>query len=280
MMGSNVPGSNVPLDPEVVVAKALRRGFAMKSSIRTLLLCGACSLAIMGAASAADLGAIPLRGPVGMWNGLYAGVNGGYAWSDGDAVIFLNSVSVRPNPTGSMFGAQVGYNWQWSPDWVFGVETDIAWTDFNGTDSVSATGFAGHPFVNVAQQRVNMLGTLRGRVGFVLDGVLLYGTAGLAYGQTELKSAVTDVLNGVTCGPAGFCSNLGSKQWATGWAAGVGFDWAFLPQWSFRTEYLHYDLGSVHQNLADPLALPGLVAAVDANFRGEIVRGAINYKFW
>jgi outer membrane immunogenic protein len=275
-------GSNVPLDPDVVrLRKAPRRGLAMKSSIKTLLLGSACSLAIMGAASAADLGAIPLRGPVGTWSGLYGGVNGGYAWSDSDAVIFLHSMSVRPNPTGSMFGGQVGYNWQWSPDWVFGVETDFAWTDFKGTDSLGSTGFVGgHPYSYVAEQHVGMLGTLRGRVGYVLDGVLLYGTAGLAYGQTELKSSVTDVFAGQTCGPAGFCSSLGSKQWATGWAAGVGFDWAFLPGWSFRTEYLHYDLGSVHQDLVDPLAVPGLVAQVDANFRGDIVRGAINYKFW
>jgi outer membrane immunogenic protein len=252
----------------------------MKSSIKTLLLGGAFSLALMGAASAADLGAIPLRGPVGTWSGLYGGVNGGYAWSDGDAVIFLHTLSVRPNPKGSMFGAQLGYNWQWTPDWVFGVETDINWTDFTGIDSVGSTGIVnGHPFAYVAQQHVGMLGTLRGRVGFVLDGVLLYTTAGIAYGQTELKSSVTDVFSGMTCGPAGFCSNQVVKNWAAGWVAGVGFDWSFLPRWSFRTEYLHYDLGSRHQDLMDPLA-PGLIATVDANFRGDIVRGAINYRFW
>jgi outer membrane immunogenic protein len=253
----------------------------MKSSIKTLLLGGACSLAIAGAASAADLGVIPLRGTVGTWSGFYGGVNGGYAWSDGDAVIFLNGLGIRPNPTGSLFGVQVGYNWQWTPDWVLGVETDIAWADINGIDKFSSTGqlVTTHPFSYVAQQRVGMLGTARGRVGYVLEGVLLYATAGLAYGQTELQSSVTDGFAGMTCGPTGFCSALGTKKWATGWAAGVGFDWSFLPRWSFRTEYLHYDLGSVHQDLMDPLA-PGLLATVDAKFRGEIVRGAINYKFW
>ena len=84
---------------------------------------------------------------------------------------------------------------------------------------------------------------------------------------------------GMTCGPAGFCSNLTAKNWAAGWAAGLGFDWEFMPRWSFRTEWLHYDLGSRHMTLNDPLA-PGLTATVDANFRGEIVRGAINYKIW
>jgi outer membrane immunogenic protein len=252
----------------------------MKSGVRTLLLGGVCSLAIAGAASAADLGAIPLRGPIGTWSGLYAGVNGGYSWSDGDAVIFLGSLGVRPNPSGGMFGAQLGYNWQFTPDWVLGVETDIDWTDFLGNTTLSSTGLVGNDnFSYIARQRVGMLGTLRGRVGYVLDDVLLYATAGVAYGQTELQTSVADAHAGLTCGPAGFCSNLGSKQWATGWAAGVGFDWSFLPRWSFRTEYLHYDLGSVHQNLTDPLA-PGLVATVDTNFRGEIVRGAINYRFW
>jgi outer membrane immunogenic protein len=253
----------------------------MKSSIKTLLLGSACSLAIAGAASAADLSdVIPLRGSVGMWSGFYGGVNGGFAWSDGDAVIFLNSIGIRPNPTGSLFGAQVGYNWQWTPDWVFGVETDIAWADIAGKDQLSWIGpLVNHDFAYVAQQRVGVLGTARGRVGYVLEGVLLYATAGLAYGQTELQASVTDVHAGLTCGPVGFCSSLGTKRWATGWAAGVGFDWSFLPRWSFRTEYLHYDLGSVHQDLMDPLA-PGLLATVDTKFRGEIVRGAINYKFW
>jgi outer membrane immunogenic protein len=253
----------------------------MKSCIKTLLLGAACSLAVAASAPAADLGAIPLRGSVGMWNGLYVGVNGGYAWSDGDPVGFLNTLATRPNPTGSMFGAQLGYNYQMTPDWVFGVETDIAWTAFSGNDTLSWSGLVGNDnFAYVAEQHVNMLGTLRGRVGYVLDGVLLYGTAGIAYGQTELRSSVTDMQGGMTCGPAGFCGNMVSKQWSAGWAAGVGFDWSFMPGWSFRTEYLHYDLGSVHQNLVDPLAAPGLVAAVDAKFRGEIVRGAINYRFW
>jgi outer membrane immunogenic protein len=63
-----------------------------------------------------------------------------------------------------------------------------------------------------------------------------------------------------------------------GWAAGIGFDWAFLPQWSFRSEYLHYDLGSRTQNLVDP-GIPNAPLTVSANFRGDIVRGAINFKF-
>jgi outer membrane immunogenic protein len=253
----------------------------MKSLIKTLLLGSACGLAITSIASAADLSsAVPLRGSVGSWTGLYGGVNGGYSWNEGDAVVFNSAIGIRPNPTGSVVGAQLGYNWQFTPDWVFGVETDIDWADINGNQSLSTVGIVGvGPVAFVTQQRIHTLGTLRARAGYVLEDVLLYATAGLAYGQTEIDTSITDQFAGLTCGPVGFCANLGSKQWSMGWAAGVGFDWSFLPRWSFRTEYLHYDLGSVHQSLSDP-ATPGVVITSDTNFRGDILRGAINYKFF
>lgn len=241
----------------------------MKSTIMALLLGGA-GLAMTGAASAADLGAIPLRGSVGMWTGYYAGVNGGYSasWTS-EPVMFNGSVAVAANPSGGVLGGQVGYNWQMTPEWVFGVETDLDWANVFGSQSV------GRNFTSfIAQQRVNALGTLRGRVGYSLENILLYGTGGVAYGETEIDSAVT----AGGCGPVGFCSTVNAKQWMFGWAAGVGFDWAFLPQWSFRTEYLHYDLGARHQDLTDPRA--AVVVTQDTSFRGDLVRGAINFKFF
>jgi outer membrane immunogenic protein len=251
----------------------------MKSIVKSLLLGSVCGLAMTVAASAADLGNLSLRGPVGMWNGLYGGVNGGYAWSEGDAATFNSTLGLRPNPTGSLFGVQLGYNWQFTPDWVFGVETDIDWADINGAASALSGGPIGTNSANfVATQRINTLGTARVRAGYVLDGVLLYATAGLAYGQAEYNTSITEMIGG-SCGPTGFCANASSKQWMMGWAAGLGFDWSFLPRWSFRTEYLHYDLGAAHQTLGDP-GLPGVVYTSDANFRGDIVRGALNYKFF
>jgi outer membrane immunogenic protein len=250
----------------------------MKPIIKTLLLAGACGLAITSA-SAADLGPIPLRGSVGMWNGLYGGVNGGYSWSDGDAIVFNSNLGIRPNPSGGMFGGQIGYNWQFTPDWVLGVETDIDWANISGNAQLSNVGTVGVGAVAfVGEHRINTFGTARARAGYVLEGVLLYATAGLAYGETEFNTSITDGFAGGTCGPAGFCANVSTKQWMLGWAAGVGVDWSFLPRWSFRTEYLHYDLGAVHQVLSDPASTSSITA--DTNIRGDIVRGAINYKFF
>jgi outer membrane immunogenic protein len=252
----------------------------MKSIVKTLLLGSACGLALTGVVAAADLGPVALRGPVGTWTGLYGGVNGGYSWNEGDAVVFNSALGIRTNPTGSLFGVQLGYNWQFTPDWMLGVETDFDWADISGNAQLSNVGTVGVGAVAfVAQQRIHSLGTARVRAGYVLDGVLLYATAGLAYGQTEIDTAIADGFAGGTCGPAGFCANVSSKQWMMGWAAGVGFDWSFLPQWSFRTEYLHYDLGSQHQSLSDP-ALPNVAITSDTNFRSDIVRGAINFRFF
>ena len=224
-----------------------------------------------GAALAADLrGSIAPPSYYPSWSGSYFGVNGGYAWSD-DAVAFGSAAGLRPNPSGGLFGGQVGYNWQWTPEWVFGVETDFDWAGIFGSTTATV------PFAATAVERVDMLGTLRGRVGYALDTVLLYGTAGLAYGSTELATSAVITVGGA-CGPVGFCASGVSSEWMVGWAAGVGFDWAFLPRWSFRSEYLHYDLGSRTLDLIDP-GNPNFAISTSANFRGDLLRGAINFKF-
>jgi outer membrane immunogenic protein len=70
-------------------------------------------------------------------------------------------------------------------------------------------------------------------------------------------------------------------QWQTGWAAGGGAEWAFAPAWSLRVEYLHYDLGSHSLSQSDPAPTvpPIAVFTSSATFRGDIVRGGVNFLF-
>jgi len=240
----------------------------MKLTIRALLLGSAAGLVMTGAALAADLrGSISPAPYYTNWSGFYAGVNGGYVFNWGrDAVLINDSFALHTEHEGGLFGGQVGYHWQWTPEWVFGVETDLDWAGINGTANAGSAA---------AVQRINSLGTLRGRAGYALENVLLYVTGGVAYGRTELATSAT--LNG-GCGPVGFCGSAASTEWMIGWAAGAGFDWAFLPRWSFRTEYLHFDLGSRTQQMTDVAAIPATVDT-SAAYRGDVVRGAINFKF-
>jgi outer membrane immunogenic protein len=170
--------------------------------MKKFLLSGVALIALMGAAHAAD---VPVRGPIYKappapvfnWTGFYFGGHVGYGWATNDGLL---------EPDGFLGGVQLGYNWQFARNWVFGIETDIAGTDMN--DSV--LGINGH---------VDYLGTARVRLGYTWDRTMFYGTGGLAY----MRSAVA-----------------GIHDTDTGYALGAGIEWAFAPNWSAKVEYMFH----------------------------------------
>jgi outer membrane immunogenic protein len=94
------------------------------------------------------------------WSGLFAGVNGGFGWSDRTDAL---------DPTGGFGGGQIGYNIQRGPV-VLGLEADI---DGSGiTDSVGGQ-----------KSSLDWFGTVRGKAGYALDRALVYVSGGYAYGQ-------------------------------------------------------------------------------------------------
>ena len=102
----------------------------------------------------------------------------------------------------------------------------------------------------------NFLGTLRGRLGWTPSAPwLLYVTGGLAYGHTETEVALSTHISGLCGGGALGCpdaSGFASKDdWRAGWTVGGGVEWMFAPRWSFKAEYLYYDLGHVNLNTSD-----------------------------
>jgi outer membrane immunogenic protein len=188
-----------------------------------------------GAAVAADFppGPVPYySGPASAfnWSGLYAGLNIGYEWGK------VTNGSI--NPSGIAGGGQLGYNWQ-SGQLLFGGETDI---QFSGADDT----FAPYKFSNP------WFGTLRGRVGVVLDNILLYATGGLAYG--DLK---------------GEFLGLTETKTLTGWAGGLGMEVGFSQSWSAKVEYLYMDLGSRGFS----------ITGVDNGLHANMVRFGLNYHF-
>ena len=88
-----------------------------------------------------------------------------------------------------MGGGQIGYNYQISPLFVVGLETD-----FQGTSLRS----------NMLRQRQLSLpwfGTVRGRAGFALldSKLFVYGTGGFAYGELNTPFG-NDTRTGWTAG--------------------------------------------------------------------------------
>ena len=101
---------------------------------------GAAAVACLGQAYAADLGypaykAPPLAAPVQSWTGLYIGANGGWGWANANATVspfgpdsladFGTQTIGGNNANGAVFGGQIGYNWQFAPLWVLGIEGDV-----------------------------------------------------------------------------------------------------------------------------------------------------------
>ena len=142
------------------------------------LVLGAVALTAAGwtaSAQAADLpySAYTANPPPGgfSWARPYIGGNLGYAWGSVD-----NNLT---RPSGLSGGVQAGYNWQ-TGSWVFGVEGDIQATGAEDT-------FAPWKFSNP------WFGTVRGRVGYALSNILLYGT-GAEFGFASSWSAKIEYL--------------------------------------------------------------------------------------
>jgi opacity protein-like surface antigen len=67
----------------------------------------------------------------------------------------------------------------------------------------------------------------------------------------------------------------------TGWTAGVGADWMFMPGWSVGVEYLHVDLGST--TLAQGVSVSGGLifppSQVTFQNKSDMVRAKIDWHF-
>ena len=103
-------------------------------------------------------------------------------------------------------------------NWVWGIEGDI--------DYVNAKGTADAAICSGCTFKDTWLATLRGRLGYSVDRWLPYITGGGASGNAYVSS------------PGGAVSDTKG-----GWSAGAGIEWAFLPNWSAKVEYLYVDLG-------------------------------------
>jgi len=245
--------------------------------------------------------------PVPYWAGFYLGVNGGYVGADRTASFTPNDANVNAVTCGGFFGGtcagpadvssngglagvQVGFNWEVG-SWLLGFETDINWANLHGTGT-SAFSLGAASADLAATEDLNWFGTARARAGVKLgENVLVYGTAGLAYGgvhdsvalDSQAGASATGAGFGFSCiaGPACFAGS--SSQTATGWTAGVGVEYSFWGNISVKAEYLYMDLGSGAAVRAAALNGAGAVpssftAALNEN-EFNVFRLGLNYRF-
>ncbi len=242
--------------------------------MRKVILASLAALALVGPAFAADLTPrpAPVYAPPALpaWTGFYVGLNAGggigTATSDFSAA-GTTFASVDNSLTGAVAGAQAGYNWQSGP-LVYGVETDIQWSNAKGTLSAPCVpGLCGVALTANYSQEVSWFGTVRGRLGYAQNGWLLYGTAGYAYGQLTTNANAS----------AGAASaSFSATDFVDGWTAGGGIEVLLAPRWSVKGEYLYSDLGRASHNFV----IPGIPTVSDSeHVRLNTVRAGVNFHF-
>lgn len=232
--------------------------------------------------------------PAFTWTGFYVGVNAGYGFSNGNGnnanQVFVPAGTFgggfggttgtftsnnRTSRDGFVGGGQIGYNYQFTPGsgFVIGVEADIQYTDFGRSRNNVGATFVGTgalpPGFVLAQNQVrrsDFFGSVRGRLGYAFNTVLVYGTGGFAYDENN-----------------------------TGYAAGGGVEFA-LPTNSFlnffnssavtfKIEGLYVSMDRDRDNgqlgfLGN--GTPVFLANNDTRGRNNdftVVRAGINYKF-
>ena len=164
------------------------------------------------------------------WAGPYLGGNLGYNWG---------TVDHNPTkPSGLLGGVQGGYNWQ-NGAWC---SASKATCRLNGADDTFAPWKFSNPW----------FGTIRGRVGYAFNNILIYGTGGLAFGSLRVDTL-----------------GLSESHTSAGWTAGVGAEFGLAQNWTAKIEYLYVDLADSQFN----------ITGVQNGYQFGLVRIGANYHF-
>ena len=247
------------------------------------------------------------------WGGAYGGVNLGGIWANQNSInnvtawptvnrpsqfvssdAWLSGATPASGTAALLGGGQVGYNVELSKLWklkfVTGVEADIQGVTPGGSKGTNTflttlvpVATAGNQALvsKSASNSLSFLGTARGRFGFTLiPSILVYGTGGLAYGNTNTSLQNFSGLGSL----GGWQGGAGSTStFQVGWTAGGGTEWAFRDNWSVKGEYLYYDLGKASGSVTNYAYLPGSAPQLASQsqfterYAGNILRAGVNY---
>ena len=180
------------------------------------------------------------------WSGFYAGVIGGYGAGKMSTTNGAGTTDI--NSDGVIAGITAGANTQ-IDSIVLGVEGDLGWSGQSGNATCAGGGTCSADF--------DWVGSVRGRVGYAFDPVMVYGTGGIAAARANTSS------------PTGSFSDT-----YVGWTVGAGVEAALTQQVSAKIEYDYSDFGS-------RTAPAGSLAAgtTDTSLTSHAVKFGLNYRF-
>ena len=275
--------------------------------MKKLLLTSASLAALIGPATAADLARPVYRRPVAVfapvynWTGFYIGLNAGAAIGHASLdpafsapvcdhsacpqVIGFFSTGQSMNSTTFTGGGQAGVNYQLGR-FVVGTEADIEYMRLRGSFASSAAFPGPRPGAVVFNTpsssgsiSTDWLVTVRPRIGWAFDRLLVYGTGGVAF--TNRNDSLSDIDSTTNAGVIAVLTASPSRH--TGWVAGGGLEYAFSNSLSAKVEYLHLDFGDVTEQASGGgvigTGMEGASLIFTSRLTADIVRAGLNYKF-
>ena len=213
------------------------------------------ALGAINTASAADLAprAYTKAAPIAVgynWSGFYAGVMGGYGWSDRVRIdgFVINSNDLK----GGFGGGTIGYNWQTPGSmWLWGLEVDAAGGDLK--DRAALGGF-------VFEDKIRAFGSVTGRIGVTAGAALFYAKGGYAWANNRVSLTVPGI------------ATVSESKTHSGWTVGGGVEYMVAPNWSLKGEYMYADYGNASYGDAT-------TGFTSLGVTTHTVKGGINYHF-
>ena len=195
--------------------------------------------------------------PVYNWSGLYFGgfVGGAHGLWTVDFFRNNNHGHAEEGEDGFAGGGWIGYNYQLDRNWIIGVEADLGATKAEQSNNVFDN--------DTSLSKFDSFGSVRGRLGYVYDRMMVFGTAGLAF---------ADITNEIQKGQNAGEQVVLDNDWQTGFALGAGVEYAFNAHWFGRAEYQYANFGTVTLINAD---------GNRAEMQNELhqLRVGVSYKF-
>jgi outer membrane immunogenic protein len=241
---------------------------------------------------AADLAAPVYRRPVAVavpvytWTGCYLGGDLGYqrssyaqqlTWGEvntsgtlgleGGEFDFTNNLSAN----GAIGGLLAGCNLQ-TGHYVWGIETDYAWTGGNDSRLYNPELNAESVAFSASTKSV---WSLRGRFGLAEGDALIYATAGLAIARFNYSYLLNDPDS------EGAPASAGNFNFTTnGLVVGVGAEYRLAGNWIAGVEWLHYAFGDEKQLPSVSGAGPWGAGGDYINLKTmDVVRARLSYLF-
>ena len=238
----------------------------MKTPFAVLALTMALSAG--GSALAADLPTYkapppmaPLSPPFS-WTGFYLGLQGGYGWGELDWVFTAGGSTTSHWSTGGLIGGEAGYNYQFAPNWVAGLEGSAAWADITG-QSICPNPNA------TCRTKADFVGDISGRLGFALDRTLFFAKGGLALVDQ-------DHFVNFPATPAN--KEEGGNGVRAGYLLGGGVEYAFTNNITAKIEYNYIGLGDNTFNFTR-VATGAFVERTRELQDYQTLKAGLNYKF-